>query len=120
MNATPSVSQAQSGNDASQLSAPAPDSAATGANSQDFAKALSDAGGKPIRKPATHRTTGMDSGGGQLPAAGNPSPPRSAPPQATAAPAAGAPAAGAPAAPNSPAAAPAGTLPTAQLNVGGS
>jgi len=120
MNATPSVSQAQSGNDASQLSAPASDSAATGANSQDFAKALSDAGGKPIRKPATHRTTGMDSGGGQLPAAGNPSPPRSAPPQATAAPAAGAPAAGAPAAPNSPAAAPAGTLPTAQLNVGGS
>ena len=134
MNATTSVSQAQSGNDANQLSAPASNSAATGANSQDFARALSDAGGKPSRKPATHRTTSMDSGGGQLPAAGNPSPPRSPAPQAAAAPAAGAPAAGAPAAapaaPNSPAslgqaaagaaAAPAGTPPAAQLNIGSS
>src|ERR1700675_3418175 len=106
MNATTSVSQAQSGNDANQLSAPASNSAATGANSQDFARALSDAGGKPSRKPATHRTTSMDSGGGQLPAAGNPSPPRSPAPQAAAAPAAAAPAAGAPAA-GAPAAAPA-------------
>jgi flagellar hook-length control protein FliK len=100
MNATPPVSLSQFGNDASQLNPAAPDSAAPGANSQDFAKALSDAGGKPSRKATVHSAAGRDPNGSRLPAAGN-SPPSLPPPS---------PAAPMPAAPPS-----AGATPTAAL-----
>jgi flagellar hook-length control protein FliK len=74
MNATPPVSLSQFGNDASQLNSAASDSAVPGANSQDFAKALSDAGGKPSRKATIHGTAGRDPSGSHLPGAGNSSP----------------------------------------------
>ena len=90
MNATPPVSQPQFGNDASQINATATNSAAVGAHSQDFAKALNDAGAKTSRKTTAHTSAGVDSSGGHLPVAGKSSPSPLPPPP----PAAGAPAAG--------------------------
>jgi flagellar hook-length control protein FliK len=96
MNATPPVSQSQLGNDAGHLNSAASDSAAAGANSQDFAKALSDAGGKPSRKAAIHGTTGRDRGGSHLPAEGKSSPSLPPAPPAVRTPAAPTPSASAP------------------------
>jgi flagellar hook-length control protein FliK len=116
MNATPPVSQAQFGNDASQLNPAASDSAVLGSNSQDFAKALSDAGGKSGRKALSHSTGGRDPSGSHLPAAGNSSPSPLPPPPAATTPTAGS-AAGtphaAPAAALSAAASPAAGTPAA-------
>jgi hypothetical protein len=83
MNAIPPISQAQSGSDAAQLNAPA--SAASPPSrgaSQDFARALSDAGGKPARKGAVNKQHEATSSGSALPVPGNQPPPVPASPPA--------------------------------------
>ena len=86
MNATPTVSQAPIANDPAQTGgAGSPDSARSGANGQDFAVALSDAGAKPARKPAPSKTHDGRAAGGQLPVPGNLSPPAALPPSSAAA-----------------------------------
>ena len=131
MNTTTPVCQTPYGGDANQPSAAASDSAADGAHANDFARALSNAGAKPSRKPPTHRTTGVDSSGGQLPAAGKASPSLPAAAPAGSTPAAGLPAILSPALagtahtatgdqPVGEAAPPSGTPAAAQLNAGGS
>ncbi|HEX3396637.1 MAG TPA: flagellar hook-length control protein FliK [Steroidobacteraceae bacterium] len=83
MNAIPPISPAPSGSDAAQLNAPA--SAASppsrGAN-QDFARALSAAGGKPVRKGGANKHDEAPSSGSALPAPGNQPPPAPASPVA--------------------------------------
>jgi len=81
MNATPPVSQAQPSSDAVQPEAPTSAAAAnTRAGSQDFAAALSDAGGKPARKIAANKQHDPAPSGSALPAPGNQPPPGLAPP----------------------------------------
>jgi flagellar hook-length control protein FliK len=81
MNATPPVFQAQRSNDVQSTSASASTgSQAAPANSQDFAGALSEANGKPARKAVTSKSHDVDSGGRQLPPAGNRAPVASTPP----------------------------------------
>jgi flagellar hook-length control protein FliK len=76
MNATPSVSQIQLPSDPAQQGTVASvNSDKSGANSQDFASALSSAGAKPTRKAAGHTAADAGTVGGQLPAPGNLSPP---------------------------------------------
>src|ERR1700692_2974982 len=80
MNATPSVSQTPLASDpAQQGSAAAANSVKSGANAQDFAAALSNAGPKPTRKAAGHRPADTGAVGGHLPAPGNLSPPPASP-----------------------------------------
>ena len=83
MNATSPISQAPSGSDAAQLNGPGPAASppAGGAN-QDFARALSDAGGKPARKSAVSKEHGATSSGSTLPVPGNQPPPVPASPPA--------------------------------------
>ena len=72
MNAAPPVFQAQPSNDAVQPNAPtSAASATTRTGSQDFAAALSDAGGKPARKSAANKQQDPASSGSSLPAPGN-------------------------------------------------
>ena len=85
MNAIPPISQAPSGSDAAQLNTPA--SAASppsrGAD-RDFAGALRDAGGKPVRKGASSKQHEAASSGSALPVPGNQPPPVPASPPALA------------------------------------
>lgn len=92
MNAAPPVFHAQPSSDAVQPDAPASAaSAATRAGSQDFAAALSDAGGKPVRKSTANKQQDRATNGSSLPAPGNQPPPAvTPPPQPTAASLAGA------------------------------
>ena len=81
MNAAPPVSQAQPVSDSVQPDSPAsPASASTRPGSQDFAAALSDAGGKPVRKNAANKQQGPSAGGSSLPAPGNQPPVAPTPP----------------------------------------
>jgi flagellar hook-length control protein FliK len=81
MNAAPPVSQAQPVSDAVQPDAPASAaSAPTRAGSQDFAAALSDAGGKPARKNAANKQQDSSANGSSLPAPGNQPPAAPTPP----------------------------------------
>jgi hypothetical protein len=81
MNATPPVSQAQPSSEAVQPDSPASAaSASTRPGSQDFAAALSDAGGKPVRKNAANKQQGTSVGGSSLPAPGNQPPVALTPP----------------------------------------
>jgi flagellar hook-length control protein FliK len=83
MNAAPPVLQAQPVSEAVQPEAAA--SAATTstrAGSQDFAAALSDAGGKPVRKSAANRAPDLSASGSTLPAPGNQPPLAPLPPAA--------------------------------------
>jgi len=81
MNATPPVFHAQRSSDAPSTSASASTgSQAAPASSQDFAGALSEADSKPARKAVASKSHEADSGGGQLPPAGNRAPVASAPP----------------------------------------
>ena len=82
MNVTPRTIQAQPANGASQPNAAAA-AAAPGvdAKSQDFARALNDAGEKPGRKSAVNKADAASQAGQQLPAAGK-HPPAPLPPQA--------------------------------------
>src|SRR5258708_14257527 len=83
MNATPPVSQTLIASDpAQQNAAAAGNSVKSGANGQDFAAALSNAGVKPTRKPAAHKPAEAGPVRGQLPAPGNLSPPPISPPPA--------------------------------------
>jgi flagellar hook-length control protein FliK len=81
MNAAPPVFQAQPVSDAVQPGTPASAaSASTRPGSQDFAAALSDAGGKPVRKNAANKQPGSSAGGSSLPAPGNQPPVALTPP----------------------------------------
>jgi flagellar hook-length control protein FliK len=81
MNATPPVSQIPIASDPAQQSSASPaNSVKSGANGQDFAAALGNAGTKSIRKAAGHKPADADSVGGHLPAPGNLSPPPPPPP----------------------------------------
>ncbi len=81
MNATPPVSQTPIAFDpAQQSAAAAANSVNSGGKGQDFAAALSNAGPKPARKAAGVKPANAGSVGGQLPAAGNLSPPLTPPP----------------------------------------
>jgi flagellar hook-length control protein FliK len=81
MNATPPVSQTPIAPDpAQQNTAAAPNSVNSGGNAPDFAAALSNAGPKPARKAAGAKAADGGAVGGQLPAAGNLSPPTTPPP----------------------------------------
>ena len=72
MNAAPPVFQAQPVSDAVQPDTPAAAaSATTRPGSQDFAAALNDAGGKPVRKSASNKQPDPASSGSPLPASGN-------------------------------------------------
>ncbi len=72
MNAAPPVFQAPPLSDAVQPDAPASAASANmRAAGQDFAAALSDAGGKPARKSAANKHQGPASSGSPLPAPGN-------------------------------------------------
>ena len=83
MNAVPPIPQAQPVSDAVQPDTPASSaSASTRPGSQDFAAALSDAGGKPVRKSAANKQQGSSAGGSSLPAPGNQPPVAPAPPPA--------------------------------------
>jgi flagellar hook-length control protein FliK len=83
MNATPPVSQIPIASDpAQQSSAASANSVKSGANGQDFAAALGNAGAKSIRKAAGHKPADGGSVGGPLPAPGNLSPPPAPPPVA--------------------------------------
>jgi flagellar hook-length control protein FliK len=80
MNATPAVSQTPIASDPAQLSSTASaNSVNSGGKGGDFAAALSKAGAKPARKSvqstAGNAAPGYGQDGGQLPVAGNPSPP---------------------------------------------
>jgi flagellar hook-length control protein FliK len=76
MNAVPPVLQAQPSSGPVQSNASDPASSATPrAGSQDFAAALSDAGGKPARKNATNKHQDSNAGGSSLPPPGNQPPP---------------------------------------------
>jgi flagellar hook-length control protein FliK len=84
MNAIPSVSYLTS--DAAGISDPAApgdgasaNSTARSANGQDFAAALTSAGPKPARKSSANKVKDGTAAGGQLPVAGNPSPPQAPP-----------------------------------------
>jgi flagellar hook-length control protein FliK len=121
MNAAPPVLQAQPSSGPVQPNAS--DSAASAsprAGGQDFAAALSDAGGKPARKNVAHKQQDPAATGSSLPVSGNPSPLAQTPPppaKTDAAAAAGPPAAGPPAAVSAPApdaAAPVKGSPSAQ------
>ena len=92
MNATPSVSQTPIASDLAQQSDGAPvNSVNSGGKTQDFAAALSSAGGKPVRRAAALKPSDGGAVGGQLPPAGNLSPPPTPPvPAGSAAAAAGA------------------------------
>src|SRR5467141_3966484 len=80
MNATPPVSQTPIASDpAQQSAAAASNSVNSGGNAQDFAAALSNAGPKPARKAAGAKAADRGAVGGQLPAAGNLSPPPTPP-----------------------------------------
>jgi flagellar hook-length control protein FliK len=80
MNAAPPVFQAQPSSDAVQPDSPASAaSASTRPGSQDFAAALSDAGGKPVRKNTANKQQDSSVGGSSLPAPGN-QPPVALPP----------------------------------------
>jgi flagellar hook-length control protein FliK len=85
MNAAPPVFQAQPSSDAVQPDAPdSAASATTRAGSQDFAAALSDAGGKLVRKSTAHRQQDHAVSGSSLPVPGQPPPSAvTPPPQAT-------------------------------------
>jgi flagellar hook-length control protein FliK len=86
MNATPAVSQSPIPNDPAQTGgAGSADSTRSGANSQDFAVALSDAGPKAARRPAPNKAHAGGAAGGQLPVSGNLSPPAPLPATSTAA-----------------------------------
>jgi flagellar hook-length control protein FliK len=84
MNAVPPVLQAQPASGPVQPNASDPASTATPrAGSQDFAAALSDAGGKPARKNATNKHQDSSVSGSSLPPPGNQPPPaQSSPPSA--------------------------------------
>ena len=84
MNAVSPVLQAQPSSGPVQPNASDPASTATPrAGSQDFAAALSDAGGKPARKNATNKHQDLSVGGSPLPPPGNQPPPaQSSPPPA--------------------------------------
>jgi flagellar hook-length control protein FliK len=72
MNAAPPVFQAQPLNDAVQPDTPASAASASARPaSQDFAAALSDAGGKPVRKNAANKQQDLSASGSSLPAPGN-------------------------------------------------
>lgn len=76
MNAAPPVFHAPPPSDVAQPDTPAPAVAAGArAGSQDFAAALSDAGGKPARKIAANKQQGPAPSGSSLPGPGNPPPP---------------------------------------------
>jgi flagellar hook-length control protein FliK len=80
MNAAPALSQSQPLSDSVQPNASASASAATPrADSQDFARALSDASGKPARKSAVSKQQDTASSGSALPTPGNQPPPAAAP-----------------------------------------
>jgi flagellar hook-length control protein FliK len=80
MNATPRVSQTPIASDpAQQSSAASVNSVKSGADGQDFAAALGNAGPKSIRKAAGHKPADVGSAGGLLPAPGNLSPPPTSP-----------------------------------------
>ncbi len=81
MNAAPPVFQAQPVSDSVQPDTPAgAASATTRPGSQDFAAALSDAGGKPVRKNASNKQSDPASSGSSLPASGNQPPLAPTPP----------------------------------------
>jgi flagellar hook-length control protein FliK len=84
MNAVPPVLQAQPASGPVQPNASDPASTAIPrAGSQDFASALSDAGGKPARKNATNKHQDSSASGSPLPPPGNQPPPaQSSPPPA--------------------------------------
>ncbi len=76
MNAAPPVFQAPSSNDALQTDAPASTaSTSSRGGTQDFAAALSDAGGKPVRKSTVNKQQEPAARGSSLPAPGNQPPP---------------------------------------------
>lgn len=86
MNAIPRVPPAQASSEATPPNTVSPAAAPTpGSGNQDFAGALSDATGTPAHKSTTNKAGAAAQGGGQLPAAGNHSPPAPpAPPAPTA------------------------------------
>jgi flagellar hook-length control protein FliK len=88
MNAVPPVLQARPSSGPVQPNASDPASSATPrAGSQDFAAALSDAGGKPARKNATNKHQDSSVSGSSLPPPGNQPPPAlNSPPPAKSAP----------------------------------
>jgi flagellar hook-length control protein FliK len=76
MNAAPPVLQAQPSSGPVQPNASDPAASATPrAGSQDFAAALSDAGGKPARKNTANKHQDSSAGGSSLPPPGNQPPP---------------------------------------------